>query len=154
MDKKKTFTALIQETEGGGAFVVVPFDVEKTFGKKRVKMLATFDGEPYRGSLVRMGRPEHMLLIRKDIRGKIGKSIGDTVAVTLAEDTKPRTIEVPVDFKQALKKAPEADSFFQKLSYTHKKEYVNWITEAKKEETRIRRIVKAVEMLRSRRRER
>ena len=68
-----------------GAYVEVPLDVKAEFGKGRVKVRATFDGEPYDGSLVRMGTPGHILGLRKDIRKKIGKQPGDTVHVTLRE---------------------------------------------------------------------
>ena len=68
-----------------GAYVEIPFDVKAAFGKGRVKVYATFDGEPYEGSIVRMGTPCHILGIRKDLRQKIGKQPGDTVAVTVKE---------------------------------------------------------------------
>jgi hypothetical protein len=68
-----------------GAYVEIPFDVKTEFGKGRVPVSATFDGEPYDGSLVRMGTPCHILGIRKEIRAKIGKQPGDTVHVTLRE---------------------------------------------------------------------
>ena len=66
-----------------GAYIEIPFDVKETFGRGRVKVHATFDGETYDGSLVRMKTPCHILGIRKDIREKIGKQPGDTVHVTL-----------------------------------------------------------------------
>lgn len=53
MTEKHSFRAVIEQADGGGAYVSIPFDVEKTFGKKRVPVKATIDGEPYRGSLVR-----------------------------------------------------------------------------------------------------
>nr|WP_207720345.1 DUF1905 domain-containing protein [Eubacterium callanderi] len=68
-----------------GAYIEIPFDVKETFGRGRVKVHATFDGETYDGSLVRMKTPCHILGIRKDIREKIGKQPGDTVHVTLEE---------------------------------------------------------------------
>lgn len=68
-----------------GAYIEIPFDVKETFGRGRVKVHATFDGETYDGSLVRMKTPCHILGIRKDIREKIGKQPGDTVHVTLKE---------------------------------------------------------------------
>lgn len=68
-----------------GAYIETPFDVKETFGRGRVKVHATFDGETYDGSLVRMKTPCHILGIRKDIREKIGKQPGDTVHVTLEE---------------------------------------------------------------------
>ena len=147
MNGQRTFTATIEAADGGGAFVTIPFDVEAAYGKKRVKIKATFDGVPYRGLLVRMGGPQHILIIRKDIRAQIGKEPGDEVEVTLDEDTEPRTVSLPPKFKAELAMHPEAEAFFHQLSYTHRKEYVDWITEAKREETRERRMKKAIEML-------
>lgn len=147
MLKKHTFTAVIQNAGGGGAYVEVPFDVEKAFGAKKSKVKATFDGVPYRGILARMGTDDHILIILKSIREQIGKSFGDTVKITVELDTEPRVIEVPKDLMKELKKHKEANAFFDKLSYSHKREYVMWINEAKKEETRQNRIVKMIEML-------
>lgn len=147
MPKKHTFSATIIDPGGGGAFVEVPFDVEKAFGSKKPKVKATFDGVPYRGILARMGTDYHILIILKSIREQIGKSFGDKVKVTVELDTEPRVIEVPKDLLKELKKHKEAKAFFDKLSYTHKREYVMWVNEAKKEETRQNRIVKTIEML-------
>lgn len=66
-------------------YVEVPFDIKAIFGKGRVAVHATFDGEPYDGQVVRMGTPCHMIGVRKNIRQKIGKSFGDMVHVTLCE---------------------------------------------------------------------
>lgn len=68
-----------------GAYVEFPFDVKEEFGKGRVKVHATFDGEPYEGSLVRMKTTCHIIGIRKDIRAKIGKQPGDSIKVTISE---------------------------------------------------------------------
>jgi hypothetical protein len=68
-----------------GAYVEIPFDVKAEFGKGRVKVHATFDNEPYDGSVVKMGTPCHIIGIRKEIRAKIGKQPGDTIKVTLKE---------------------------------------------------------------------
>ncbi len=143
----QSFSAVIEEAGGGGAYVTVPFDVEAVFGKKRVKVQATFDGHPYRGSLVRMGTEYHFLIIRKDIRRIIGKGIGDTVAVTVREDTEPRSVELPEDLAEALQRNYRAFGAFQALSYSHQREYLDWINEAKKPETRSRRIEKCIAML-------
>lgn len=144
---KYNFTAKIKEGMGGGAYVEVPFDVEKEFGKKRVKVKASFENVPYRGTLVRMNTDCHILGILKDIRAKLNKNIGDVVNVTFEEDTEPRVIEIPVDILKVLTQNKTAGEKFEKLSYTHKKEYVNWISEAKKEETRKSRIEKMLTML-------
>jgi hypothetical protein len=147
MSQQHKFHAVIEDPGGGGAFVTVPFDVEKTFSKKRVKIIATIDGEPYRGSLVRMGSESHLLIILKEIRKKIGKTFGDQVEIIIEEDIQPRVVEIPPDLITSLEKSPSAAGFFQQLSYTHQKEYVDWILDAKRAETRQRRIIQAVELL-------
>lgn len=156
MAREHRFRASIKSTHdgGGGAFVEVPFDVEKAFGKKRVPIRATIDGEPYRGSLVRMGGDCHMLLVRKAIREKIGKQAGDNVAVTLREDTAPRTVKVPSDVSRALRTKPAAHEFFQNLSFTHKREYIEWISGAKQAETRERRLARMLDLLKQKQKER
>ena len=147
MSNKQTFTATIQNAGGGGAFVEVPFDVEKEFGSKRPKVKAMIEGVPYRGILTRMGTDCHILGIRKEIREQIGKTFGDDVTIVVEPDTEPRLIEVPVELAKAFKREKEAKALFEKLSYTHQREYVNWIDEAKREETRQNRIAKTIEML-------
>jgi hypothetical protein len=149
MGKQIKFTATILEAGvgTGGAYVLFPYDVEKTFGAKgRIPIISTIDGVPYRGSIVKYGHPQHIFPVLKGIREKIGKNIGDTIEVILQRDTGEREIETPSDLKNALK-ANKLDKAFDKLSYTHRKEYVQWIEGAKKEGTRENRIVKAVEMI-------
>ena len=147
MSKKRIFTAVIQNAGGGGAFVEVPFDVEEAFGSKKPKVKALIEGVEYRGTLVRMGTERHLLLILKSIREQVGKTFGDEIKVTVEADTEERVITVPAELKRVFKSDKEAKAFFDKLSYTHQREYVNWINEAKKEETRQSRIAKTIEML-------
>src|SRR6185503_18587799 len=147
MTKKHTFTATIQNAGGGGGFVEVPFNVEEAFGSKRPKVKAMIEGVPYRGILTRMGGDHHLFIILKGIREQIGKTFGDEVKITVEPDTEPRVVEIPKDLMKELKKDKEARAFFDKLSYTHQREYVTWVTEAKREETRHNRIVKTIEML-------
>lgn len=86
MAKVYEFDAEIKKVDGiDGAYVEIPFDVKETFGKGRVPVTATFDGEVYEGSLVKMKTPCHIIGIRKEIRAKIGKQPGDTIRVTLTE---------------------------------------------------------------------
>lgn len=141
------FDAVIEASGSGGAYVTIPADAPEVFNRRgQVRVLAAFDGVPYRGSVTTMGGIR-LLIILKDIREQIGKQPGDTVRVGLAEDTAPRVVEVPDDFAAALGGAPAARAAFDDFSYTHRKEYVQWIEDAKKPETRARRIAKALEML-------
>ena len=91
--KVYTYEEVIKPSDvgSGGAYVSFPFDLREEFGKGRVKVHATFDGEPYDGSIVNMGvkNPDgsvcYIIGVRKDIRAKIGKQPGDTVRVTIRE---------------------------------------------------------------------
>ena len=86
MSKIYEFRAEIKKVPDiDGAYIEIPFDVKEEFGKGRVPVDATFDGEPYQGSLVRMKTPCHIIGVRKDIRAKIGKQPGDTIRVTIKE---------------------------------------------------------------------
>ena len=89
--KTYEYDGVIQSTETGrgGAYVTFPYDIRTEFGKGRVKVHATFDGEPYAGSVVNMGvkNPDgsvcYIIGVRKDIRAKIGKQAGEQVRVTI-----------------------------------------------------------------------
>ena len=84
--KELEFDAVILQNEDmDAAYVEVPFDIKALFGKGRLSVHATFDGEPYDGQVVKMGTPCFIIGIRKDIRKKIGKTFGDVVHVTFAE---------------------------------------------------------------------
>jgi hypothetical protein len=141
------FNAIIKQHEGiNGAYVEPPFDINEVFGSKRVKVKSTFDGVEYRGSVVNMGGC-YMLGITQEIRNKIGKGFGDEVFVTIEKDVEERLVEVPEDLACAMSRDEIAVSTFKALSFTAQKEYVNWITSAKRESTRSERIIKAVNLL-------
>jgi Bacteriocin-protection, YdeI or OmpD-Associated/Domain of unknown function (DUF1905) len=150
MEKLYEFDAVIQN--GGekwpeAACVLFPYDVKEAFGTKgQVKINATFDGIPYRGSLANMGLG-HMVILRKDIKAQVGKNHGDTVSVTIQKDTAERIVEVPQELKAALELNPDAATFYNSLSYTNRKEYARWIATAKRQETKDNRLKKTLEML-------
>lgn len=144
---KQEFDAVIKKVDGiNGAYIEPPFDVEEVFGAKRVKVVATFDGVSYRGSLVRMGGC-YMLGMTQEIRKQIGKEPGDVVAVTIEKDEEERVQDAPIDFLEALRQNDSALATYEKLSYSGKRDYVLWITDAKKEETRKDRIEKSIAKL-------
>lgn len=147
MKKIKFKTEILRNGNMDATYVLFPYDTKELFGTGgRVKVKAMFDGIPYRGSLAPMGLCNHVLILTKDVRSKTGKKAGDVIEVVIEQDNEERTVEAPKDFFKELKKARLAE-FFEKMSYTHRKEYVNSVTEAVKPETRARRISKAVEMI-------
>ncbi|MCX7749561.1 MAG: YdeI/OmpD-associated family protein [Clostridia bacterium] len=143
------FDTILKKHENmDAAYIEFPYDVEKEFGTKgQVKVSVTFDGYAYKGSLAKMGLPRHCLGVTKEVRKAIGKNPGDTVHVILQKDESIRNVEVPDDFNRALQENTSALSFFNTLSYTHKKEYVQWITGAKKDQPREKRIQDSILML-------
>lgn len=141
--KEYKFKGKIEAGEGGGAYVVFPYDAKAEFGKARIPYKCTIDGEPYRGTMVKYGTPFHFVLVQKAIREKIKKGPGDAVSIWLIEDNEERVVDVPDAFKKLLKKH-KLEQQFNKMSYTHQKEWVLWINAAKKEETKLARMEKAV----------
>lgn len=94
-------------------------------------MKCTIDGSPYRGSIVPYSGTYYIGVVKK-IRDAIGKTYGDTVHIVMELDEEPRVAEVPEDFARALAGNEGAKKAFEKMSYSYKKEYVEWINEAKK----------------------
>ena len=142
----ETFEGTIVVNDGGGAWVEVPGEVIAALGGGgRIPVQATFDGIAYRGSIASMGGCM-ALGILKSIRTELGKGAGDPVTVTLQRDAAERTVEVPADLAAALEEAGLRTAF-DALSYSHRREHVKAINDAKKPETRTRRIGKALEML-------
>jgi hypothetical protein len=140
----QSFDATIEEGRGGGALVVVPAEVVTALGGKgRIPVRATFDGVDYRGSVVSMGGQKVIGLL-KAIREQLGKGPGDAVTVTLALDAEDRSVEVPDDLAAALADAGLGDTFAA-LSYSHQRENVQSVLDAKKPETRARRLAQVVE---------
>ncbi len=139
------FLTTISAPGGGGAYVEFPFDTEQLYGTKgRIPVKVLFEDAPYRGSMLRYGTEKHIIIVVKKIQEAIGKHAGDTIRVKVELDDQPREIIVPEDMKSMLDKNEIAWARFNKLSYTHQKEYVDWIEGAKRIETRQKRIEKMI----------
>jgi len=141
------FKTTVMQAEGMNATgIVVPDEiVEKLAAGKKPKVSVTMGSYTYRSTVAVMGG-KFMLPLAKENRDAAGVKGGDKVEVSLELDTAPREIEVPKDFAAALKKAGLTKDFAA-LAFTHRKEHVRAIEEAKAPETRARRIAKAVEMV-------
>ncbi|MDF2815303.1 MAG: hypothetical protein K0Q81_1503 [Paenibacillus sp.] len=141
------FQAVLERPEAVGSwtFMQVPFSVEEKFGtKSQVRVKGTVNGVSYRSSLMPNGDGSHYMVVNKDIRDQAGVTQGDTVQVTMELDTEAREAIAPDDFQSVLDLDEAARLAFDKMAYSHKKEYINWIEEAKKAETRASRIEKAI----------
>jgi Bacteriocin-protection, YdeI or OmpD-Associated/Domain of unknown function (DUF1905) len=118
-------------------------------GAKRFPVVATVNGYTWRTSVARMGG-EFLVGLSKEVRQGAGVEAGDHVEVRLELDTAPREVEVPEALAAALASDQKAKASFERMAFTHRKEYARWIAEAKKEETRERRVAQALEMIRAR----
>lgn len=133
--------------KGAWCFLAAPFDVEKCLGTRaRVPVRGTINGFPFRSSLTPMGG-RHLMAINKAMQSGAKVKAGDTTHFVLERDTAPRTVKVPSAVKKALTTNAEARKIFDRLSFTHKKEYVNWISGARKPETLARRLGQLIPML-------
>jgi bacteriocin resistance YdeI/OmpD-like protein/uncharacterized protein DUF1905 len=116
-------------------------------GAKRFPVVATVNDYTWRTTVTRM-RGEFLLGLSRAVRQEAGVEAGDTVEVELELDAAPREVELPEALATALADDSKARAAFDRLAYTHRKEYARWIDEAKREETRQRRVAQALEMLR------
>lgn len=145
-----SFEAILIRPEGVGTwtYLNIPKDVSETFGSKgQVKVKGSINGYRFQSTVLPMGDGTHYLVVGKSIRDQIQAAQGDMVKVMLELDAEDRQVVVPGDLVQAFVNQPQAKDVFEKLSNSHKKEYLNWIQGAKQEETRRRRIEKALELL-------
>ena len=148
--KKYEFDATLIRPEGVGTWTYfdIPLDILKLFGAKgQVRVRGTINGQPFRTSARPHGDGRHYIVVNRSIRDSICVTPGDVVQVVMERDTAPRTVEIPTDFADALAAKEKQRQVFEALSYSHKKEFVEWIESAKKEENRQRRIEKSLEML-------
>jgi hypothetical protein len=147
MSHPMSFTAILELAGKTATGIQVPDEVvEKLGGGKRPPVRVSLNGYVYRTTVAPMGGT-FFIPVAREIREGAGLTAGETVQVEMTLDTEPRTVEVPADFQAALDAAPGANEKFEKLSYTHRKEHVRAIEDAKTPETRARRIAKAIEML-------
>jgi hypothetical protein len=132
--------------EKAWAFLPIPASVTQRLATRaRVPVAGTMNGAAFRSSLMPQGDGSHAMMVNQDLRARAGASIGQTVSVSLEVDASPRTVEIPADLGSRL--SSTAARRFAALSYSHRKEYVDWITSAKKPETRARRVEQTIERL-------
>ena len=144
------FNAVLQpDPTGTGTFIAIPAEVTAKLGLKgRPKINSVIAGRAYRGSLMPMGDGSFGLGVLKAIQESAGVKRGDAVTVELEIDTAPRVIEPPADLSKVLARDRRAAAAWDRLSFTNKREMARSLEEAKKPETRERRLAAALETLR------
>src|SRR5687768_861866 len=135
---------------GGICFIPLPFDPKVVFGTVRAPVTVTINGYTYRSTIAAMGGPP-CIPLRRSHREAAGLEGGETVRVRVALDTEARVVTPPADLVAALEAVPGAWAQWRALSYTHQREHVEAVEQAKKPDTRARRIAAAVRMVAGRR---
>lgn len=142
------FRATIELFTKTGTGLRIPREVVERLGqRKRPPVRVTIGGHTYRSTVAVYG-DEFFLPLNAQNRTRAGVAAGDEVDVDVELDTEPREVAVPADLTSALEGDAQARRHFDGLSYSHRREYVTWIEDAKRAETRRRRIASAVGMLR------
>jgi len=129
------------------AAIVFPYKAVDIFGTKgRIPVKFTVGEHTFRSSLAPMGGC-HMMVFNLEMRTKTGFKAGDTIHISMEKDTEPRTVDIPEDVTNDISTDENAFHTFMKYSYSHKKEVMDWINDAKKPETRQKRIQKLLDTL-------
>ena len=126
----------------------VPFDLGDAFGRARPPVKVTIRGHTWRTTPGVYDGVGH-IVVNRAVKAATGVDASDRVRVGMELDTEPRTVAVPRDLAAALAEDPTAKKAFASLSFTHRREYVEWVQEAKRPETRARRIASTVARVRT-----
>jgi len=138
------------ESDQGACFIRVAPQTLTALGKgKRLPVNVTINGYTYRTTIAVYGGKSY-LGVRREVREAAGVAAGDRLTVGLEYDAEPRTVDLPDALRSALEADAAAAAAFEKLSYTRKKEFIQWVTGAKRADTQSRRMEQAPGMLRAR----
>jgi hypothetical protein len=143
----KRFKTHLTSRGPGGAwtFLEVPFNVERAFGTKaRVPVSGTMNGFAFQNSLMPNGDGTHSMMVNKALQAGAKASAGDLVSVAMDVDRSERVVTVPVELERALSANKTAALAFKALSYSHRKEFAEWVAAAKRQETRASRAAKSL----------
>ena len=140
----RRFTVQLERVQKTATMFRVPFDLEKAFGRARPPVKVTIRGHTWRTTPGVYDGVGH-IVVNLAVKAATGVDAPDRVRVAMELDDEPRTVQVPADLRAALREEPAAQEAFSKLSYSHRREYVQWIEDAKRPATRKRRIASTVE---------
>lgn len=149
---KQQFKATLTPAGEGGAWTgifLTEAQSAKLGRRGRVPVALTVNGHPFKAFAAPMGDGTHGIMFNKTMQKTASVSQNDVVDVTFEVDTAPRTVEVPPELTAGLKKSKAAKAFFDELAYTHKKDFVGWITGAKRQETKDKRLAETMRLLKA-----
>jgi len=132
----------------GWTYIDVPAEISLHFHKPgKVFIRGKVNRAAFRTTFNKKGDGEGFFYVNQPLLKSIAKTAGDSVSVELSEDDEPRVVHIPGDLLEALSCSEKAKATFDNFPYSHRKEIIAWIDDAKRPETRLKRIVKAIDML-------
>ena len=145
-DFEQEFEAVLEDDpRTGDVFVVAPFSVPDTYGTKDTLPVQTaIEGFPYAGELTPLGDGYHALVVPREVRRAVGKTVGDVLRVALRRDLEERVVDLPEDLAAALAEVPAAQAFFKSLDKPDQRAYVRYLKGAKNPEARAKRLTETV----------
>jgi hypothetical protein len=143
------FQAELQSANGNGRWVAVPPDIAESFTTRRPPVRGTVNGVPYRSRLAVYGGYSY-LGFTAAIRKQAGIELGDLLDIDIEADPEPRVVKLPEALAAALHADAEAKAAFDKLAFTHRREYATWVAEAKRQQTQERRVAQVLQRIRPR----
>ena len=145
---KRRFTVELERTGKTATMFRIPFEVEEAFGRARPPVKVTIRGHTWRTTPGVYGGVG-LVVVNRAVKAATGVDAPNRVDVEMELDTQPRRVRVPSDLARALAGLPGGKEAFAQLSFTHRREYVEWVKDAKRPETRMRRIEQTVERVRA-----
>jgi len=142
-----TLSTRIAPMGPAAAIILTDAQVDALGGGRRAPVTVTIGGRTARVRVAVMGG-QNMIGLRRDVRAELGVEIGDEVTAEVTLDEAPRVVDVPPELADALAADPGAAATFDGLAYTHRKEYSAWVAQAKRPETKARRVATALERIR------
>jgi hypothetical protein len=141
------FAARVSKNDSGGHTAVVPFDPKAAFGRVRAPVRATVNGHTFRTRLARYGGVDY-IGFNREVREAAGIAAGDLLEIELELDEEPRPVDVPNELVAALAADADARAAFDALSPSHRRELAGWVAEAKRADTKARRVERTLQQLR------
>ena len=137
--------ALEADPRTGDVFVVAPFSVAELYDTKdELLVQTTIDGFPYQGELVPIGDGYHALVVPREVRRAVGKTVGDILHVALRKDLSERVVTLPEDLAAGLGSNEAAAKFFKTLTKTEQRAYVRYLKGAKSADIRAKRLTETL----------
>ncbi len=143
------FKTTLDSVDGGGFVVNISKEIlfQLGGGKRRIPVNVNIEGVSYKSTIVTMGNDEFFFPVRKEIRQQIPKNSNEEIEVAVSVDLEQRVVDIPDEIMESFLLLPPTLEYFRTLSYTYQKELVNYVMQAKRLETKNKRLLKMIDWI-------